>query len=154
MDADDYQVAGDHYRGGGYQHWNLVIATDQDYLAGCSTKYVSRWRRKGGSNDLRKALHYLNKLEEGNGVAPTRKLFEKELLREVNAFAEANKLSDLERSYVRMLSTWQTRDELNTARELLFLLLDEAEALDQGAKPVPLTDSNKHAERSGETNAD
>ena len=105
-------------------------------------------------DDLRKALHYLNKLEESSGVEPTRKLFVNELLREVNAFAEANKLSDLERSYVRMLSTWQTRDELNGARELLFLLLDEAEALEKGAAPVPLTDSNKHADRAGESNVD
>ncbi len=74
MEADDYQVGGSHYREGGFQHWNLVIATQQDYLAGCSTKYVSRWRKKGGLADLRKALHYLTKLEESNVPAPTRKL--------------------------------------------------------------------------------
>ena len=150
MEADDYQVGGTHYRGGGYQHWNLVLSCDLDYLAGCSTKYIARWRKKGGLADIQKGLHYLNKLEESRAKPLARLMTVEEILREVNAFSEANKLSDLERSYVRMLSTWQTRDELNMARELLFLLLDEAEALEKGAKPVPLTDSNKHAERAGE----
>jgi hypothetical protein len=154
MDADDYQVAGNHYRGGGYQHWNLVLSCDLDYLAGCSTKYVSRWRKKDGLKDLQKSLHYLNKLEESRAKPLARLMTVEEILREVNAFSEANKLSDLERSYVRMLSTWQTRDELNMARELLFLLLDEAEALEKGAKPVPLCEENHYSERAGEPHVD
>jgi hypothetical protein len=34
----------------------------QGYLEGNIIKYISRWRDKGGVNDLRKAQHYLNKL--------------------------------------------------------------------------------------------
>jgi hypothetical protein len=34
----------------------------QGYLEGNIIKYISRWRDKGGANDLRKAQHYLNKL--------------------------------------------------------------------------------------------
>jgi len=34
----------------------------QGYLEGNIIKYISRWRNKGGLNDLRKAEHYLNKL--------------------------------------------------------------------------------------------
>jgi hypothetical protein len=150
MEADDYQVGGRHYQSAA-QHWNLVLNCDLDYLAGNSTKYVARWRKKGGLTDIRKALHYLNKLEESRAKPLARLLTIDKILSEVNAFSAANKLSDLECSYIRMLSVWETRDELNTARELLFLLLDEAEALDEGAKPVPLCEENHHADRAGET---
>ena len=34
------------------------------YLEGNIVKYVSRWKDKGGVDDLRKAQHYLTKLIE------------------------------------------------------------------------------------------
>ena len=34
---------------------------------GCAIKYLSRWREKGGLQDLKKARHYLDKLIEMQG---------------------------------------------------------------------------------------
>jgi hypothetical protein len=147
MKANEYQISGNHYKAA-YEHWDVVLNTGMGYLEGCTTKYVVRWRKKGGIQDLKKALHYLNKLEEW-GHPPERKLSFEKVLAEVAEFNEVNFLPDLERAYVTALSAWQTVEELQAAREFLFLLMDEAEALDKG--PVPLTEENHHAERAGPT---
>ncbi len=62
--ANDYQHGGQHYRRGGYQHWDFVNDTGMDYYQGNATKYVSRWRNKNGIEDLKKAEHYLTKAKE------------------------------------------------------------------------------------------
>lgn len=60
---NDRQVGGDHYAlGGDYQHWDMIELNGIGYLEGCATKYLARWKRKGGVEDLRKAEHYVEKL--------------------------------------------------------------------------------------------
>ena len=72
MSANDTQVGGDHYRME-YQHWDFVTDLKLPYLIGCSTKYPTRWRGKNGLEDLRKAVHYIDKAEERGipGAEPT-----------------------------------------------------------------------------------
>lgn len=65
MIANDLQVGGTHYQKA-IQPWDYIIANDLGYLEGNIVKYVSRWRDKGGVQDLRKAAHYLQKLIEVN----------------------------------------------------------------------------------------
>jgi hypothetical protein len=43
------------------QHWNIVLAHKLDYFQGQITKYVMRWKHKGGIQDLEKAQHFLSK---------------------------------------------------------------------------------------------
>jgi hypothetical protein len=64
MAANDYQVGGEHYQRSNMQHWDFVAANGLDYFQGCITKYVTRWREKGGVEDLKKAKHYLEKYIE------------------------------------------------------------------------------------------
>lgn len=70
--ANDTQVAGGHYRTH-IQHWDYVVANDLGYFEGQITKYVTRWRKKNGLQDLHKARHFLQKLielqEEEEGAA-------------------------------------------------------------------------------------
>ncbi len=61
--ANSTQVAGSHYRSE-IQHWDYVIANDLGYFEGQITKYVTRWRKKNGVQDLHKARHFLQKLIE------------------------------------------------------------------------------------------
>jgi hypothetical protein len=62
--ANDRQVAGSHYRAS-LQHWDYVVgALENRYLEGQLTKYVFRWRKKNGLQDLDKSLHYAQKLYE------------------------------------------------------------------------------------------
>lgn len=55
------QEGGDHYQAE-YQHWDWVIDIGMGYLPGNATKYVSRWRKKNGIADLKKALTYIEKM--------------------------------------------------------------------------------------------
>jgi hypothetical protein len=63
------QVGGDHYEkctgmcplcGGEVQHWDLYAA--QPYLEGTATGYITRWRSKGGVQDLHKAISVIEKI--------------------------------------------------------------------------------------------
>lgn len=62
--ANARQHGGDHYKGTGFEHWDFVHGLGLDYFQGNSTKYVSRWRNKGGHEDLLKAIHYVDKARE------------------------------------------------------------------------------------------
>jgi hypothetical protein len=62
--ANDVQVAGTHYKDKAIQPWDYIIANELGYLEGNIVKYVSRWKDKGGLDDLKKAQHYLAKLIE------------------------------------------------------------------------------------------
>ena len=53
-----------HYKDKPLQVWDYVIANNLGDLEGNVVKYVSRWRQKGGVEDLRKAKHYIEKLIE------------------------------------------------------------------------------------------
>lgn len=54
------QVGGDHYAAV-YQHWDWCAETGLGYLEGNATKYLARFRKKGGKVDLEKALSYVEK---------------------------------------------------------------------------------------------
>ncbi len=66
MTANDVQVGGSHYKGKSIQPWDYIAANNLGYFEGNIVKYVSRWRDKGGVDDLKKARHYLDKLIELN----------------------------------------------------------------------------------------
>jgi hypothetical protein len=62
--ANGRQVGGGHYREMGVQPWDAILDWELGYLDGCAVKYISRWRRKGGVQDIEKARHFLDKLIE------------------------------------------------------------------------------------------
>ena len=62
--ANDTQVGGQHYKVKTNQPWDYIAANGLGYFEGNIVKYVTRWRDKGGVDDLRKARHYLDKLIE------------------------------------------------------------------------------------------
>lgn len=55
------QEGGDHYQND-YQHWDWVADIGMGYFPGNATKYVSRWRKKNGLADLKKAMTYIDKM--------------------------------------------------------------------------------------------
>ena len=71
--ANEYQVAGSHYADNSIQPWDYIVANGLGYLEGNIIKYTTRWRRKGGIQDLEKVIHYAQKLIE---VETVRKLKE------------------------------------------------------------------------------
>lgn len=53
------QIGGDHYTRMKIQPVQFIYENDIPFIEGCVIKYVSRWREKGGIDDLRKARHFL-----------------------------------------------------------------------------------------------
>ena len=64
MGANEVQVGGSHYKDFKYETWDVIHDWKLGYFDGNAVKYLSRWRRKGGVDDLRKAKHYIEKLIE------------------------------------------------------------------------------------------
>ena len=64
--ANAQQVGGTHYKDKAIQPWDYIASNNMGYLEGNVVKYVSRWKEKGGVQDLEKAMHYLTKLIEVN----------------------------------------------------------------------------------------
>lgn len=63
--ANVKQIQGNHYKKyGSLQPWDVITTWNLGYLEGTSLKYIARWRDKGGLDDIRKAIHFLEKLIE------------------------------------------------------------------------------------------
>ena len=59
------EIRPDHYGSPHYQHWDLVLDHwGPEYHLACAAKYVCRWRKKGGLEDLHKALTFLEKIRQ------------------------------------------------------------------------------------------
>ena len=57
MDALNSQVGGDHYKNKAIQPVEYIHANRLGFCEGNIVKYVSRWRDKGGVDDLRRDFH-------------------------------------------------------------------------------------------------
>lgn len=64
MAANDRQEGGSHYKGTGEEHWDRVWRLGMNYWQAAATKYIERYQKKNGEEDLRKAIHYIEKLIE------------------------------------------------------------------------------------------
>lgn len=66
MSANSRQVGGDHYKKGGEEHWDRAWRLKYDPFQYIITKWIERWRDKGGIQDLEKAKHAIEKYIELN----------------------------------------------------------------------------------------
>jgi Protein of unknwon function (DUF3310) len=136
-----------HYAGD-YQHWDLVAKIPMNYFEGCTTKYVARWRRKNGLEDLKKALHYLDKLVEVTNYNEQRKLSKKEIKTEVTNFALMNNLGYSEEDYILMICTYNNLYDLITAHFILEEIIEEAslpKVKEEPNRPGTPEDGGHHA---------
>lgn len=58
------QVGGDHYKHDKIQWVEFVHANKLPAIEAIAIKYLMRWRKKNGIEDLRKAIHYIQLLIE------------------------------------------------------------------------------------------
>lgn len=58
------QVGGEHYKNMKIQPVQYIHLNGIPFIEGCVIKYVSRWREKGGIEDIKKARHFLDLLIE------------------------------------------------------------------------------------------
>ena len=57
--ALEVQVGGDHYLQMPMQPIEYILSNDMTYIEGRVTEYMARWRKKGGTEDLKKAQHLI-----------------------------------------------------------------------------------------------
>lgn len=126
MSANDSQVGGSHYQSK-YQHWDFVHdCLGGLYLEGCLTKYVSRWHKKNGLQDLQKAKHYLTKLKEmavGDdfcGGVPFK-------MDDVERFCKDNNLGTKERFIIVRTAAWLNMADLEEIEVMLDELIQNAQ---------------------------
>jgi hypothetical protein len=67
------QIGGSHYKGLLIQPVEYIMKNGIPFMEGNVIKYVSRWRDKGGVEDLKKARHYLDMLIEFESQTPEQK---------------------------------------------------------------------------------
>jgi len=124
MAANERQVAGDHYRSG-LQHWDLVAHNKMGYFEAQITKYITRWKKKNGVQDVEKSIHYHEKLTEllENKVLDLPYSREPKFLEE---FKISNELYSVEYTIFYLLLTYTSMDELFRVGILLQHLLEMA----------------------------
>lgn len=64
MTALTVQEGGNHYKDMPIQPVEYIHANKLGYFEGCVIKYVSRWKKKNGIEDLKKARHFIDLLLE------------------------------------------------------------------------------------------
>ena len=64
MNANAKQVGGTHYKTASVEPWDIVTMYNLDYFLGSALKYILRHERKGGIQDIQKAIHFLEKWVE------------------------------------------------------------------------------------------
>lgn len=100
------QEGGDHYQNE-YQHWDWVTDIGMGYLPASATKYVSRWRKKNGLQDLKKAMTYIDKMIAVLKMTPDYKFNREPSYRTrvlTDRFVAANQLTDAERDFCEVLT--------------------------------------------------
>ncbi len=132
-DPNSRQVGGDHYKSA-YEHWDFVEDIKLGYLESVAIKYVARWRKKNGIQDLEKADHYIEKLIAVGRFNVAR--LNEELL---DKFLRLNVKNSTDMMIIITIVEWETRADLLTARDLI------KELSLRHHDGTPLTDSNRHA---------
>lgn len=61
-------VAPKHYKKYKIEPWEYILANDLDFFQGNVVKYITRWKDKGGMEDLCKAQYYLEKYIDANSI--------------------------------------------------------------------------------------
>jgi hypothetical protein len=64
MSAEQDQVGGSHYKGMKIQPMRYSMANGLNACQHTSIKYITRYKQKGGIEDLRKAIHCIELLIE------------------------------------------------------------------------------------------
>jgi hypothetical protein len=95
MAANDTQIGGSHYKKGGEEHWDRAWRLQYDSFQYIITKWVERWKEKGGVEDLKKAAHAIQKYIEVVEQSPPPRPMPKALILHFGAVALAVSAEDV-----------------------------------------------------------
>lgn len=128
--ANDTQIGGTHYASQ-YQHWDFVgLSLGSGYFKGVITKYITRWRKKNGMEDLQKARHFLVKMIE---LVNTGQMFSEIATLDAMSFCAANKLLPLEAvAFDKVCCAGSAEDALEDALTAIDNLIEAASKGEDG----------------------
>lgn len=128
-EANDRQVAGEHYKNA-FQHWDWVELVMLPYLPAQVTKYLVRWRKKNGLQDLEKSAHFLQKFVERRAETQS------DAIAMTDSFLASNEVPPAEQLIIKNLMVYQlgSMEHLQTASRLLNALVEDERAK---ANPPP-----------------
>ena len=122
MSANDTQVGGDHYKAA-YQHWDFMLDTGAQCPVVYATKYVFRWRKKNGLQDLEKAIHCVKKALD---VALPITCFTFAHKHDLDHFLQANDV-DIDDGYIiRLIMLGQYEKAISAIKAMLWLEKEKA----------------------------
>jgi methyl coenzyme M reductase subunit C-like uncharacterized protein (methanogenesis marker protein 7) len=126
MGANKIQIGGEHYKSSGLQHWDIVDRYDVGYFEGNISKYVTRWRKKNGVQDLKKASHYLQKLIESRsgGWADYSERQPRVPHEVITHFIDDNQLGATEAAILHQVLHWRSIEDLTSVAVKLQELID------------------------------
>jgi len=118
MSALDIQVGGGHYKSRAMQP---IEYCQKNQLNACETsiiKYATRWRDKGGVEDLRKSRHYVQLLRElSSSNIPFISIPPKH-------YCSLNNIVGLEALIIEGVSLWEVLKDLDVVEEHINRLIE------------------------------
>lgn len=145
--ANDRQVGGSHYKGVSYEHWDFSWDLGLDGITHTGTKYLSRWRKKGGLEDLDKVDHYFQKLQDlGGPPMRFRALPQMTQIQIFWRFVQAIQMPLEETIILYWMCFWKNESELQYSRDLMQKFITKERIIERcNEKLINLRDdSNKH----------
>lgn len=132
QEANEKQVGGTHYKKSKFQPWDWD-RYGVGYLECNAIKYVTRYRDKGGKEDLEKAIHYVDKLIEeahnyGRGNRVTYPWYDMDKL--VSRYTDEWSLDEHQTAVVMLMVYWTQTKALDVAKEHIQSLIDGHSASD------------------------
>lgn len=159
-DPNKSQVGGSHYRSE-YQHWDWVIDIQLGYLESAATKYLTRWKEKNGLQDIRKSIHYIEKLISSYDEKGYRRTYwdmigAAEIKGLTNRFAEKNNLDPDEKNIFFEIAMWENEYDLKRIHKKITDYLEAQQAaINAGRTNAPqkgkTTASGPHMGGNGQT---
>ena len=130
MSANKIQIGGGHYQTLGLQHWDIVDLYNVGYFEGNISKYVTRWRKKNGVQDLKKAAHYLQKLIESRSNTGDLSNWRQPRVNPavITRFVDDNQLTAAETVILHRVLHWRSIDDLTVAAARLQELIESEES--------------------------
>lgn len=122
------QVGGSHYQAQ-YQHWDLIDDCNVSYLEATATKYLDRWEKKNGIQDLQKAITYLQKRISCMSVFDhhsTMRQFTMRGVKMLNWFNSTN-MPAAERDICTVIFFWEEKEDLEQAVKMIQKLITQKE---------------------------
>lgn len=111
------QVGGSHYTDLAMQPIELIVKLKCTFIQGCIIKYVSRYKKKNGLQDLEKCEHYAKlSLELEDQKKRTIKPKEREL---INEYIKKNRFTILQRAIIINTVNGSYRNVVQCCKELM-----------------------------------